>query len=53
MAQRLSAAGVPVEFHLWTGAYHASELFAPQAALSQRIWATRYAAIWRLAGIEG
>ena len=53
LAQRLSAAGVPVEFHLWTGAYHASELFAPQAALSQRIWATRYAAIRRLAGIPG
>ncbi|MGB2360606.1 MAG: alpha/beta hydrolase fold domain-containing protein [Luminiphilus sp.] len=52
IAQRLSASGVPVEFHLWTGAYHASELFAPQAALSQRIWATRYAAIRRLAGIE-
>ena len=52
LAQRLSAAGVPVEFHLWTGAYHASELFAPQAALSQRIWATRYAAIRRLAGIQ-
>ena len=51
LAQRLSAAGVPVEFHLWTGAYHASELFAPQAALSQRIWATRYAAIRRFAGI--
>jgi acetyl esterase/lipase len=52
LAQRLSAAGVPVEFHLWTGAYHASELFAPQAALSQRIWATRYTAIRRLAGIQ-
>lgn len=52
IAQRLSAAGVPVEFHLWTGAYHASELFAPQAALSQRIWATRYAAIRRFAGID-
>ena len=51
IAQRLSAAGVPVEFHLWTGAYHASELFAPQATLSQRIWATRYAAIRRFAGI--
>tara|TARA_B100000902_G_scaffold395586_1_gene454490 strand:+ start:149 stop:1102 length:954 start_codon:yes stop_codon:yes gene_type:complete len=51
-AQRLSAAGVPVEFHLWTGAYHVSELFAPQAKLSKAIWATRYAAIRRLAGIE-
>ena len=51
IAQRISAAGVPVEFHLWTGAYHASELFAPQATLSQRIWTTRYAAIRRFAGI--
>jgi acetyl esterase/lipase len=49
IAQRLSAAGVPVEFHLWTGAYHASELFAPDARLSQEIWATRYRAIRRMA----
>ena len=51
IAQRLSAAGVPVEFHLWTGAYHASENFAPNARLSKRIWQTRYAAIRRLAGL--
>ena len=51
IAQRLSAAGVPVEFHLWPGAYHASELFAPNAALSQRIWSTRYTAIRRMAGL--
>ncbi len=51
IAQRLSAAGVPVEFHLWPGAYHASEMFAPGAALSKRIWATRYTAIRRLAGL--
>ena len=53
IAQRLSAAGVPVEFHLWTGAYHASELFAPDAPLSRRIWATRYTAIRRLASLIG
>jgi len=51
LAQRLSAAGVPVEFHLWTGAYHASELFAPKARLSEQIWATRYQAIRRMAGL--
>ncbi len=51
LAQRLSAAGVPVEFHLWTGAYHASELFAPKARLSQQIWTTRYQAIKRMAGL--
>ena len=51
IAQRLSAAGIPVEFHLWTGAYHASELFAPEASLSRQIWATRYTAIRRMAGL--
>lgn len=51
IAQRLSAAGVSVEFHLWPGAYHASELFAPNAALSRRIWSTRYTAIRRMAGL--
>ena len=52
ITQRLSAAGVSVEFHLWPGAYHASELFAPDAALSRRIWATRYTAIRRMAGLS-
>jgi acetyl esterase/lipase len=51
IAQRLSSAGVSVEFHLWPGAYHASELFAPDAALSRRIWSTRYTAIRRMAGL--
>lgn len=49
-AKRLSEAGVRVEFHLWPGAYHASEVFAPEAELSQHIWATRVAAIKRLIG---
>lgn len=43
-AERLRAAGTPVELHVYPGAYHASETFAPDAALSQRIWATRLAA---------
>jgi len=46
-AQRLIQAGVPTEFHVYPGAYHASEVFAPAAALSQRIWATRIAALQR------
>jgi acetyl esterase/lipase len=49
-AERLEAAGVPTEFHLYPGAYHASEIFAPTAALSQRIWATRIAALQRALG---
>lgn len=46
--KRLGEAHVPVEFHLWPGAYHASEVFAPEAALSVRIWDTRIAGISRL-----
>ncbi len=44
---RLLQAGVPTEFHVYPGAYHASEVFAPQAELSQRIWHARIAAFRR------
>ena len=44
---RLIQAGVPTEFHVYPGAYHASEVFAPEAALSQRIWAARISALTR------
>jgi len=44
---RLLQAGVPTEFHVYPGAYHASEVFAPEAALSQRIWAARFSALTR------
>jgi acetyl esterase/lipase len=40
-AKRLAEAGGRVEFHLWPGAYHASEYFAPDAKLSVRIWNAR------------
>ncbi|MFE3127998.1 alpha/beta hydrolase [Streptomyces hydrogenans] len=33
-ATRLQASGVPVELHLYPGAYHAWDLFAPEAAVS-------------------
>jgi acetyl esterase/lipase len=46
-AQRLMQAGVPAELHVNPGAYHAAEAFAPQAALSERIWARRYEALRR------
>jgi hypothetical protein len=38
---------VPTEFHLYPGAYHGSESFAPEAELSQRILAARLAALTR------
>jgi acetyl esterase/lipase len=44
---RLLEAGNPVEFHLSPGAYHASEVFAPEAELSARIWALRLGALGR------
>lgn len=44
-AERLEAAGVPTELHVYPGAYHASEVFAPTAELSERIWAARIAAL--------
>ena len=46
-AGRLEHAGVPVELHVYPGAYHASEVFAPTAELSQQIWANRIAALQR------
>ena len=46
-AQRLMAAGVPTELHIHPGSYHAAETFAPEAALSQRIWALRIDALKR------
>lgn len=44
-ARRLSACGVPTEFHLWPGAYHAYDEFAPEARLTQATWATRFRAL--------
>ncbi len=46
-ANRLMQAGVPTELHVNPGSYHASETFAPEAALSQRIWAMRLDALRR------
>ena len=46
-AARLMRAGVPTELHVNPGAYHAAEVFAPTAALSQRIWAMRIDALRR------
>ena len=42
---RLKDAGVSVEFHVHPGSYHASEVFAPMAALSAKIWGLRIAAM--------
>ena len=46
-AARLMRAGVPTELHVNPGAYHAAEVFAPNAAMSKRIWAMRVDALKR------
>jgi acetyl esterase/lipase len=46
-AARLMQAGVPTELHVNPGAYHASEVLAPTAALSRRIWERRFDALRR------
>ena len=46
-AQRLMQAGVPCELHVHPGSYHAAETFAPDAALSRRIWDLRIDALKR------
>lgn len=49
-ALRLMQSGVPCEFHIYPGAYHASEVFAPEAELSKRIWSGRVHALKRFMG---
>ena len=46
-AARLLQAGVPTELHVYPGAYHASEIFAPGSALSETIWSRRVEALRR------
>ncbi|MGO8887670.1 MAG: hypothetical protein ACLQI7_29135 [Streptosporangiaceae bacterium] len=46
-AARLMQAWVPTELLVNPGAYHAAESFAPESALSQRIWERRIDALRR------
>ena len=44
-ATRLMQASVTTELHVYPGAYHASESFAPEAELSKKIWTKRLEAL--------
>lgn len=46
-ARKLRAAGVPAEFHLYPGAYHSFDRFAPEAAVSRSAIAALHAAMER------
>lgn len=45
--QRLMQAGVPVEAHIFPGAYHCFELGNPEAAVSKQVYALTYEALKR------
>ena len=46
-AARLLQAGVPTELHVYPGAFHAAEAFAPDAPAGQTIVGARFAALQR------
>ena len=46
-AQRLIQAGVPTELHVYPGAFHGFDLFAPSAAVSKQFKAERDHALKR------
>ena len=51
LVQRLLAAGVPTELHVYPGVYHAAELYAPDAELSRHMWAVRFRALRKALGL--
>lgn len=51
-AWRLMQAGVPTDLHVTPGCFHASEVFVPDAAGSQRIIAARIGALRRALGTD-
>ena len=43
--QRLKASNVPTQFRVFDGAFHGSEIIAPESNLSKEIWNSRYNAL--------
>lgn len=52
LAQRLLAAGVPTELHVYPGVYHAAEHYAPDAEAAHHMWAVRFRALRRALGLQ-
>jgi acetyl esterase/lipase len=49
-ATRLSTAGIPTEFHLYSGAFHGFDLIAPESWVGPRAWCLRWSALTRALG---
>jgi acetyl esterase/lipase len=49
-AMRLAAAGVPTEFHMYSGAFHGFDLIAPESWTARRAWYLRWSALTRALG---
>jgi acetyl esterase/lipase len=52
LAQRLLAAGVSTELHIYPGVYHAAEHYAPDAETARHMWTVRFRALRRALGIQ-
>ncbi|MEU5266232.1 alpha/beta hydrolase [Amycolatopsis sp. NPDC021455] len=52
LAQRLLAAGVSTELHVYPGVYHAAEYYAPDAEVARHMWTVRFRALRRALGIQ-
>lgn len=51
-AQRLTIAGIPTEFHLWSGAFHGFDRICPDSALARTAQATRIDYLRRRLGLR-
>ena len=51
LVQRLLAAGVAAELHVYPGVYHGAEYDAPDAEVSRHMWTTRLRALRRALSI--
>ncbi|WP_284748850.1 alpha/beta hydrolase [Amycolatopsis sp. RTGN1] len=52
-AQRLASAGVPTELHVWAGAHHGFDRFAPESEVTRAALAARSSWLRRLLGAGG
>jgi acetyl esterase/lipase len=52
LVQRLLAAGVATEMHVYPGVFHAAELYAPDSDVAHHMWTVRFRALRRALGVR-